>query len=101
MPKKKPQTKKTAAKGAKGPGILEQDPPIIVGGGGSTVICIPNNATERANAPSYVNDPGSYQKYYEVGWDTLSIYVKDGTGGNNKHKPKDKDKHYTAFSKNA
>lgn len=91
-------TKKPAGKGPFN--NKEQDTPIIVGGGNSTLICLPKGTPKYTGTPpDYVNDPGAYD-FYRVPWDVLSVYVKDGTGGNNKHAPKDKLKHYTVFSKN-
>lgn len=79
--------------------LADGDTPIIVGGGSSTIICIPNGATEITDVPGYITDPSLYQKFYRVSWSTKSFVARGIEGGDKKLKP-NKTEYTTAFSKN-
>jgi hypothetical protein len=81
---------------------LSDDPPILVGGGGSTLIWIKKGTMPKLVTPPAVVTgvpPAHPDQYYvfECDTDIKKIDAKDGKGGGSQHPNVDKDKHRTVF----
>lgn len=82
-------------------GKLSDDPPILVGGGGSTVIWLRKDIPFNVffDPSNLKNGPKTPSKYYAVEcmMDVTTVESDDGNGNQKDHQNMNKKKHRTAF----